>query len=244
MEEFTKFLGKEIQERQEGENEMNRILLVEDDSAIVKNLVDILQREGFSVDTATGQSDAMELLEKERYDLCLLDISLKEGNGFAVCRAIKDKDDTPVIFLTASGDEYSVVAGFDMGADDYVKKPFRPRELISRIRSVLRRTGKHQSVIEIENLSVDSVKGVIRKRGEEIFLSALEYRLLLVFLNHRGMVLSRSKLLEEIWDIAGDFVNDNTLTVYIKRLRDKIEDDPQHPTIIRTVRGLGYKAGD
>ncbi len=244
MEEFPEFHGKEIQERQEGENEMNRILLVEDDSAIVKNLVDILQREGFSVDTATGQSDAMELLEKERYDLCLLDISLKEGNGFAVCRAIKDKDDTPVIFLTASGDEYSVVAGFDMGADDYVKKPFRPRELISRIRSVLRRTGKHQSVIEIENLSVDSVKGVIRKRGEEIFLSALEYRLLLVFLNHRGMVLSRSKLLEEIWDIAGDFVNDNTLTVYIKRLRDKIEDDPQHPTIIRTVRGLGYKAGD
>ena len=223
---------------------MNRILLVEDDNAIVKNLVDILQREGFSVDTASGQSDAMDLLEKERYDLCLLDISLKEGNGFAVCRAIKDKDDTPVIFLTASGDEYSVVAGFDMGADDYVKKPFRPRELISRIRSVLRRTGKHQSVIEIENLSVDSVKGVIRKKGEEIFLSALEYRLLLVFLNHRGMVLSRSKLLEEIWDIAGDFVNDNTLTVYIKRLRDKIEDDPQHPTIIRTVRGLGYKAGD
>ena len=223
---------------------MNRILLVEDDNAIVKNLVEILQREGFSVDTASGQSDAMDLIEKERYDLCLLDISLKEGNGFAVCRAIKDKDDTPVIFLTASGDEYSVVAGFDMGADDYVKKPFRPRELISRIRNVLRRSGKHQSAIEIENLSVDSVKGVIRKSGEEIFLSALEYRLLLVFLNHRGMVLSRSKLLEEIWDIAGDFVNDNTLTVYIKRLRDKIEDDPQHPTIIRTIRGLGYKAGD
>lgn len=223
---------------------MNKILLVEDDNAIVKNLVEILQREGFSVDTASGQSDAMDLIAKERYDLCLLDISLKEGNGFAVCRAIKDKDDTPVIFLTASGDEYSVVAGFDMGADDYVKKPFRPRELISRIRNVLRRSGKQQSAIEIENLSVDSVKGVIRKSGEEIFLSALEYRLLLVFLNHRGMVLSRSKLLEEIWDIAGDFVNDNTLTVYIKRLRDKIEDDPQHPTIIRTIRGLGYKAGD
>jgi len=228
----------------ERESLMNRILLVEDDNAIVKNLTEILQREGFSVDTASGQSDAMDLIEKERYDLCLLDISLKEGNGFAVCRAIKDKDDTPVIFLTASGDEYSVVAGFDMGADDYVKKPFRPRELISRIRNVLRRSGKQQSAIEIENLSVDSAKGVIRKSGEEIFLSALEYRLLLVFLNHRGMVLSRSKLLEEIWDIAGDFVNDNTLTVYIKRLRDKIEDDPQHPTIIRTIRGLGYKAGD
>lgn len=223
---------------------MNRILLVEDDKAIVKNLVDILEREGFSVDSASGQAIAMERMENDRYDLCLLDISLEEGNGFAVCIAIKEKYDTPVIFLTASGDEYSVVAGFDMGADDYVKKPFRPRELISRIRSVLRRTGKHQSIIEIENLSVDSIKGIVRKNGEEIFLSALEYRLLLVFLNHRGMVLSRSKLLEEIWDIAGDFVNDNTLTVYIKRLRDKIEDDPQHPTIIRTVRGIGYKVGD
>lgn len=223
---------------------MHKILLVEDDPAIVTNLVDILKREGFSVDTASGQRIALEHIEKEKYDLCLLDISLKEGNGFAVCRAIKEKEDTPVIFLTASGDEYSVVAGFDMGADDYVKKPFRPRELISRIRNVLRRTGRQQTAMEIENLLVDPEKAAVRKNGEEIFLSALEYRLLLVFMNHRGMVLSRAKLLEEIWDIAGDFVNDNTLTVYIKRLRDKIEDDPQHPTIIRTVRGLGYKVGD
>lgn len=223
---------------------MHRILLVEDDPAIVTNLVDILRREGFSVDTASGQQIALERMEKEKYDLCLLDISLKEGNGFAVCRAIKEKDDTPVIFLTASGDEYSVVAGFDMGADDYVKKPFRPRELISRIRNVLRRTGRQQTTMEIANLLVDPDKAAVRKNGEEIFLSALEYRLLLVFMNHRGMVLSRAKLLEEIWDIAGDFVNDNTLTVYIKRLRDKIEDDPQHPTIIKTVRGLGYKVGD
>lgn len=223
---------------------MHKILLVEDDPAIVTNLVDILKREGFSVDTASGQRIALERMDKEKYDLCLLDISLKEGNGFAVCRAIKEKEDTPVIFLTASGDEYSVVAGFDMGADDYVKKPFRPRELISRIRNVLRRTGRQQTAMEIENLLVDPEKAAVRKNGEEIFLSALEYRLLLVFMNHRGMVLSRAKLLEEIWDIAGDFVNDNTLTVYIKRLRDKIEDDPQHPTIIRTVRGLGYKVGD
>ncbi|MBO1264195.1 response regulator transcription factor [Proteiniclasticum sp. SCR006] len=223
---------------------MHRILLVEDDPAIVTNLVDILKREGFSVDTASGQQIALERMEKEKYDLCLLDISLGEGNGFAVCRAIKEKDDTPVIFLTASGDEYSVVAGFDMGADDYVKKPFRPRELISRIRNVLRRTGRQQTTMEIANLLVDPEKAAVRKNGEEIFLSALEYRLLLVFMNHRGMVLSRAKLLEEIWDIAGDFVNDNTLTVYIKRLRDKIENDPQHPTIIKTVRGLGYKVGD
>ncbi len=221
---------------------MNTILLVEDDKAIVENLVEILKREGYRVENAKGQQEALELLPLFSFDLCLLDISLSEGNGFALCRAIKDKEpDLPVIFLTASGDEYSVVAGFDMGADDYVKKPFRPMELLSRIKNVLRRSWKAQSVVEIRHLSVDTVKGTVRKSGEEVFLSALEYRLLLVFLSHKGMILSRSKLLEEIWDAAGDFVSDNTLTVYIKRLREKIEEDPQNPEIIKTVRGLGYK---
>lgn len=221
---------------------MNTILLVEVDKAIVENLVEILKREGYRVENAKGQQEALELLPLFSFDLCLLDISLSEGNGFALCRAIKDKEpDLPVIFLTASGDEYSVVAGFDMGADDYVKKPFRPMELLSRIKNVLRRSGKAQSVVEIRHLSVDTVKGTVRKSGEEVFLSALEYRLLLVFLSHKGMILSRSKLLEEIWDAAGDFVSDNTLTVYIKRLREKIEEDPQNPEIIKTVRGLGYK---
>ena len=223
---------------------MYRILLVEDDQAIVKNLTDILRREGFYVDSASGQTKALDLMEQASYDLCLLDISLEEGNGFAVCRAIKDKGDTPVIFLTASGDEYSVVAGFDIGGDDYVKKPFRPRELISRMKNVLRRTGRQNNIIELEGLHVNLDQGIVRRNEEEIFLTALEYRLLLVFLNHRGMVLSRTMLLEEIWDIAGDFVNDNTLTVYIKRLREKIEQDPQKPVIIRTVRGLGYKVGE
>jgi len=223
---------------------MYRILLVEDDEAIVKNLTDILNREGFIVDSASGQTLALKLLDEKSYDLCLLDISLKEGNGFATCRAIKDQGDTPVIFLTASGDEYSVVAGFDMGGDDYVQKPFRPRELISRMKNVLRRSGKQNNLIELDGLVVDIDKGIVRRKEEEITLSALEYRLLLLFLNHRGMILSRSMLLEEIWDIAGDFVNDNTLTVYIKRLRDKIEEDPQKPNIIKTVRGLGYKVGE
>lgn len=226
------------------EEVMYRILLVEDDQAIVKNLTDILRREGFYVDSASGQTKALDLMEQASYDLCLLDISLEEGNGFAVCRAIKDKGDTPVIFLTASGDEYSVVAGFDIGGDDYVKKPFRPRELISRMKNVLRRTGRQNNIIELEGLHVNLDQGIVRRNEEEIFLTALEYRLLLVFLNHRGMVLSRTMLLEEIWDIAGDFVNDNTLTVYIKRLREKIELDPQKPVIIRTVRGLGYKVGE
>ena len=221
-----------------------KILLVEDDKNIIRNLTDFLKGEGFLVDAVSGQLAAIERIEREKYDLLLLDISLTDGNGFAVCSAVKAKTDIPVIFLTASGDEYSVVAGLDMGADDYINKPFRPRELLSRIRSVLRRTGKTVSVVEVENIRVDTVKGTVLKNGTEIFLSALEYRLFLVFLSNRGIVLSRAKLLEEIWDIAGDYVNDNTLTVYIKRIRDKIEDDPQNPTVIRTVRGLGYRLGE
>lgn len=219
---------------------MSKILLVEDDTSIIKNLTEFLSTEGYSVTSVTGQTEALDKIENEYFDLVLLDISLSNGNGFAVCSGIKAKGDTPVIFVTASGDEFSVVAGLDMGADDYISKPFRPRELLSRIKSVLRRSGKINSVTEIHSLTIDMVKATVMKRGKEIFLSALEYRLLLVFLSNRGVVLSRNKLLEEIWDIAGDFVNDNTLTVYIKRLREKIEDDPQNPSIIKTIRGLGY----
>ena len=157
---------------------------------------------------------------------------------------IRRNSDIPVIFLTASDDEANVVTGFDMGADDYITKPFRPLELISRIKNALRRHSKTSSIIYIGNLKVDADKGAVYKNNKDVFLSALEYRLLLVFLNHQGQVLTRNQLLENIWDAAGDFVNDNTLTVYIKRLREKIEDDPQNPTIIKTIRGLGYKAGD
>lgn len=227
-----------------GKEAMTRILLVEDDADIVKNLACLLQQEGFDVVTAIGQNDAMQALERETFDLILLDISLADGNGYAVCTAAKKAYHTAVIFLTASGDEMSVVTGLDMGADDYIAKPFRPLELLSRIRNVLRRTGKTASIYEIGNLQVDAVRGTVQKEGREVYLSALEYRLLLVFLNNQGVVMTRAQLLENIWDIAGEFVNDNTLTVYIKRLRDKIEDDPQNPTIIRTVRGLGYKVGD
>ena len=148
-----------------------------------------------------------------------------------------------MIFLTASGDEFSVVTGLDLGADDYIAKPFRPRELVSRINSVLRRCGKGQKLFDIDDIRVDLDKGVVYKNGQDLYLSALEYRLLLAFINSEGRLLSRSRLLEEIWDVAGDFVNDNTLTVYIKRLRDKIEDNPAQPKIIVTVRGMGYKLG-
>lgn len=220
---------------------MASILLVEDDKAIIENLTEFLAAEGFQVKAVSGQSQAVGLLEEEAFDLALLDISLEEGNGFAVCAYMKQNTDIPVIFLTASGDEYSVVSGLDMGADDYISKPFRPRELVSRINRVLRRTGKVQAVLEAGGISIDTTRGVVRKDGEEIFLSALEYRLLLVFFNNKGVLLSRDRLLEEIWDVAGEFVNYNTLTVYIKRLREKIEEDPAKPRIIQTVRGMGYR---
>ena len=223
---------------------MIKILLVEDDKRITVPLTEFLSKEGFEVDCADGQDKALLKAKSGNYDLVLLDICLAQGNGFAVCSEIKATSSLPVIFLTASGDEYSVVTGLDMGADDYIEKPYRPRELVSRIRSVLRRSGKAQSVITIGNVTVDTVKGTATKNGKDLYLSALEYRLLLTFLNNPKAVLTRNQLLAEIWDAAGDFVNDNTLTVYIKRLREKIEDDPQNPKIILTVRGLGYKLGE
>lgn len=218
-----------------------KILLVEDDRDIVDYLSSFLKNENFIVEAVAGQREAIEKLETREYDLLLIDISLADGNGYAVCAAAKEKSTAAVIFLTASGDEYSVVTGLDMGADDYINKPFRPRELVSRIRSVLRRTGKSQKLLKEGSITVDTVKGIVYRNGEELALSALEYRLLLIFFNNKGVVLSRGCLLSEIWDVAGEFVNDNTLTVYIKRLREKIEEDPSHPELIKTVRGMGYR---
>ena len=219
---------------------MSKILIVEDDITIIRTLDAYLHSEGFETVSVSEEREALTAIVNENVDLLLLDISLAEGSGFAVCEAAKERR-LPVIFLTASGDENSVVRGLDMGADDYIAKPFRPRELVSRIRSVLRRSGKTNSVVMLGSVSVDAEKGIVSKNGTEINLSALEFRLLMTFVNHRGKLLTRNALLEEIWDAGGDFVNDNTLTVYIKRLREKIEDDPQKPEIIKTVRGLGYR---
>ena len=220
---------------------MIKILLVEDDKGIVSNLTEFLTSEGYEVKGVSGQSEALRLVNTESFVLALLDVSLEEGNGFSLCSAIKKEHSLPVIFLTASSDEYSTLTGFTLGADDYIAKPFRPRELVTRIKNILRLTKGTGAVIKIGDVVVDTVKGTASKNGSDLYLSALEYRLLLVFLNNRGIVLTRQQLFEAIWDISGEFVNDNTLTVYIKRLREKIEEDPQSPKIIKTVRGLGYK---
>ena len=222
---------------------MKRIFLVEDDKAIARNLVLLLRSEGFTVTHASTRSEALAALAGNKFDLALIDISLPDGNGFTVCTEIKQTQDLPVIFLTACGDESSVVTGLNMGADDYITKPFRPRELIARIGTALRKSGRFGSDFEIRGLYVDTASGIVKKNGNEVFLSALEYRLLLVFISNPKSIITRGRLLNELWDAAGEFVNDNTLTVYIKRLREKIENDPASPQIILTVRGTGYRLG-
>ncbi|MBC3889401.1 response regulator [Acetobacterium paludosum] len=223
---------------------MKRIFLVEDDKEIAKNLILLLRSEGFTVTHAATRGEALTVFAGNKFDLALIDISLPDGNGFMVCTEIKETQDIPVIFLTAYGDEASVVTGLNMGADDYITKPFRPRELIARIGTALRKRGHFGSAFEIRGLYVDTASGVVKKNGNEVFLSALEYRLLLVFISNPKSIITRGQLLDELWDAAGEFVNDNTLTVYIKRLREKIESDPASPQIILTVRGTGYRLGD
>lgn len=223
---------------------MTKILLVEDDGQIASYLGELLRAEGFDTQIAGSKKEAGECLLIQAFDLVLLDVSLPDGNGFSVCAEIKREYEIPVIFLTASGDEYSVVAGLDMGADDYIAKPFRPRELISRIRSVLRRCKKEQRILSCGDLKVNVSSVTVTKGEKELFLSALEYRLLLLLLQNKGQILTRNQLLEEIWDASGEYVNDNTLSVYMKRLREKIEENPQSPHLLHTIRGIGYRMED
>ncbi|WNC15675.1 response regulator transcription factor [Brevibacillus brevis] len=225
------------------------ILLVEDDKTIASGLEYSLQQDQFSTVLCHDVASAKRVLAEkmDQFDLCLFDLSLPDGSGYELCKMVKQRSDMPVIFLTAVDDEVNVVMGLDMGADDYITKPFRIRELLSRIKSVLRRYHKQPQakvVIEIDPIRIHTLEGKVYKHGIEIPLTALEYRLLLIFANHPGQILSRNQLLEQIWDVAGDFVNDNSLTVYMKRLREKLEDDPKAPTIIKTVRGFGYKVGE
>lgn len=223
---------------------MKKILLVEDDRDIIKNLSLYLKEEGFYIENVDGQRKAIDKIESTQFDLILLDISLKEGHGFSTYNEIKSIQDIPIIFLTASNDEFSVVTALDLGADDYISKPFRPRELLSRIQNVLRRYQRTETFLTCQDIKVNTITGQVFKDKEEIFLSALEYKLLLIFLSHQNKLLTRDFLLDEIWNITGEDVSDNTLTVYVKRIRNKIEDDTQNPKIIKTARGLGYKVGE
>ena len=218
------------------------IFLLEDDEAIGIGLTYSLENEVYAVTLAKSCKEAEKVIEEKTFSLYILDLTLPDGSGYDICKKIKDKGDLPVIFLTAYDDEVNVIMGFELGADDYIAKPFRVKELMLRIKSVLRRYSNETSdgIIKINNLSINTNEAKVYKDGQEIVLTAMEYKLLLILLSNRGKVLSRTALLENIWDVAGDFVEDNTLTVYIKRLRDKIEENPTKPEFIKTVRGLGY----
>ncbi|MPW26860.1 response regulator [Alkalibaculum sp. M08DMB] len=224
-----------------------KILLVEDDKTIASGLEYSLEQEGYKIILCYTVSSGKKALAEIDFDLCIFDISLPDGSGYELCKIAREKSDIPILFLTACDDEVNIVMGLDMGADDYITKPFRVKELLSRIKSVSRRYDKEngqKAILKIGDIQIDTLNAKVYKNEQEINLTALEYRLLLTFAKSKGQVLTRGQLLEGIWDVAGDFVNDNTLTVYIKRIREKIEDDPQNPTIIRTVRGFGYRIGD
>ncbi|GAB5615115.1 response regulator transcription factor [Faecalimonas hominis] len=224
---------------------MIQILIIEDDRHIGEGLQFLLESEGYCAELAMSVSEGREKLEKGKTQLLILDVNLPDGSGFEFFQKIQSKK-IPVIFLTALNEEKNIVKGFNLGADEYITKPFRPRELVSRVKNVIRLTGiedsRKQELI-IGNVSIHLEEKVAYKNGKQLELTALEYKVLLLFFENRGRILTRNQILSHIWDDSGNFVNDNTLTVYIKRLREKIEDNPYEPDIIKTVRGMGYKIG-
>ena len=224
---------------------MRNILMVEDNSTIAFAVKYAVEQESFNLDIASDLNQAREIVSTKVYDLILLDVMLPDGNGYEFLKDLRKHDeDTPVIFLSACDEEVNIVMGLDIGADDYITKPFRIRELISRINAILRRKGKIQDnkkIIKFKNISIHTLEARVFKNDEEIILTSAEYKLLLILIQNKNVVLTRAQILEKLWDVTYDFVNDNTLSVYIKRLREKIEEDSSKPEYILTVRGVGYK---
>lgn len=225
---------------------MNKILLIEDSDTIIVGLKYLLETEGFNVKIVKNIKDTYEILENEKFNLILLDINLPDGEGFSICEELKKNDNIPIIFLTARDEEKDIVKGLDMGADDYIVKPFRNRELISRINNVLRRYEKNntngetrtENIIRFKDIEINLDQAKVIKDSKEVIFTSLEYKILVMLFTNKNILIPREKILDKIWDIAGNFVNDNTLTVYIKRIREKLDD--KDGLIIKTVRGRGY----
>ncbi len=225
------------------------VLVVEDDTIILEGLKISLEQEGYHIVSSSTMQDALEIVNSDtKLHICLLDVMLPDGDGYQICKAVREKSQIPILFLTACDDEVHTVLALEQGADDYISKPFRIRELLARMKAILRRSGLvdgspatvDSSVVTIGDTQVNLNTAKCFRDGEEIVLTAMEYKLLLIFIRHRGKNLSRQQILCEIWDEAGDFVNDNTLSVYIKRLRKKLGDS-EESQLIQTVRGIGYR---
>ncbi|UWD48199.1 response regulator transcription factor [Clostridioides difficile] len=223
---------------------MSNILLVEDDLSLIYGLEFSIQKNGFSVDIARTVEEALKIYKEKNYDLLLLDVSLPDGNGFDICKKVREVSNVPIIFLTASDEEVNVVMGLDMGGDDYITKPFKLNELISRIKALLRRynfTSENVTELKSNNITVKLLENRVFKNEIELELTTAEYKLLCLLMKNKNIVLTRKNILDKLWDGNGSFVDDNTLSVYVRRLRNKIEDNPENPKFLLTVRRMGYK---
>ena len=221
-----------------------RILLVEDDLSLVDGLSYSLRKQGFEADTARTLAEAIALWRVDKYDLLILDVSLPDGSGFDMCKKVRESSNVPIIFLTASDAEVSVIMGLDMGGDDYIIKPFKLGILVSRINALLRRakdSGAVDTELRSNGITVNLLQGKAYQNGAALDLTGVEYKLLCLFMQNPGAVLTKEVILEKLWDTGGNFVDDNTLAVYIRRLRTKIETDPGDPRLLATVRRLGYR---
>lgn len=221
-----------------------KILVVEDNKDIIESFKYVLEKEGFIVQVANTKNMAITYIQNNKFDMFLLDIQLPDGTGFEICKYIKSLLDIPVIFISGRAEETNIVYGLDIGADDYIIKPFGNNELTSRIKSVLRRyqvCKQNENIINYKNLRIDLQTAKVYNNNEDVFLTHLEYKILLMFLNNKNRIITREELLEKVWDIDGNYVNDNSLSVYIKRLRLKIMDKKsQEKQRIQTIRGIGY----
>ena len=223
---------------------MGKILLLEDDLSLVNGLTFAFQKERYDLDIARTISEADKLLSERRYDLLILDVSLPDGSGFEICKKVRQISKVPIIFLTASDEEINIIMGLDMGGDDYITKPFKFGVLMSRINALLRRVknfGGEETELSSNGIRVLLLKGQVFQNGNLLDLTAGEYKLLCLFMQNPGVVLPKEKILEKLWDSDNNYVDDNTLTVYIRRLRMKIEENPSEPQMILTVRRMGYK---
>lgn len=223
---------------------MNNILLVEDDLSLIDGLDFSLKKNGYHVDIARTVQEAYAIFENNSHDLLILDLTLPDGNGYDICKRIRQSSEVPIIFLTASDEEVSIVKGLDMGADDYITKPFKLNELISRINALLRRAkllDGAQAELSSNGITVRLAESRVFKENNELELTAVEYRLLCFFMLNPNVVLTREIILDRLWDNNSNFVDDNTLSVYVRRLRSKIEDNPENPAFLLTIRRLGYK---
>lgn len=223
---------------------MNRILLLEDDLSLISGLSFALKKQGFEIENARTIKEAGEYWRKGRYNLLILDVSLPDGCGFEFCKMVRKESEVPIIFLTASDEEMNIIMGLYIGGDDYITKPFKLGVLVSRVNALLRRTKsirKNDAELVSNGIKINLLQTVVYKNGEQIELTAGEYKLLCLFMQNPNIVLTKDQILQRLWDCDADYIDSSTLTVYIRRLRIKVENNPSEPEMILTVRGMGYK---